>query len=73
MEGEVLDMDRYHNLGIVKSSLHYDGLILNNFLDEIKNMRDLKKWNKWELVDLFSKLIPSFEHKETGKYLDAKM
>jgi hypothetical protein len=32
-----------------------------------------KKWNKNEIVNLFLELIDGFEHKETGKYLDAKM
>jgi len=73
MEGEILDMDRYHNLGIVKSSLHYDDTMLDNFLDEIQGMCNSKKYDKWKLVELFQELIPGFDHKETGKYLDSKM
>ena len=30
-------------------------------------------WTKKELLDEFIKLIPDFQHKETGKYLDSKM
>jgi hypothetical protein len=30
-------------------------------------------WTKDEIVLLFFKMLPDFAHKETGKYLDAKM
>ena len=30
-------------------------------------------WDKKELVDLFNFMIPNFNHKETGKYLDNRM
>ena len=73
MEGEVLDMNRFENLGIVKSSLVFDESKLNMFLTEIERMRTSSKWDKTEIVDLFHQLIEGFDHKETGKYLDAKM
>jgi FlaA1/EpsC-like NDP-sugar epimerase len=73
MEGEVLDLDRFENLGIVKSSLAFDESKLNLFLEEISKMRSSLKWEKLEIVNLFHELIPGFDHKETGKYLDSKM
>jgi UDP-N-acetylglucosamine 4,6-dehydratase len=30
-------------------------------------------WDKSDLVALFHEMIPDFAHKETGKYLDARM
>lgn len=73
MEGETLDLERFQNLGIVKSSLPYKEDKLDWFLSEIKNFLDRKHWEKRDLVNLFNELLPSFDHKETGKYLDAKM
>lgn len=73
MEGEVLDMNRFENLGIVKSSLVFDPSKLNMFLTEVERMRTSLKWNKTDIIDLFHQLIAGFDHKETGKYLDAKM
>jgi len=40
MEGETLDLKRFENLGIVKSSLPYQEEILNWFLDEINVLLD---------------------------------
>jgi hypothetical protein len=36
-------------------------------------MKSNKSWNKDEIVSLFHQMITDFGHKETGKYLDAKM
>lgn len=73
MEGERLDLHSFHNLGIVKSSLDFDASQLDQFLQEIGKMREAQIWEKAAIVDLFHDLIPGFDHKETGKYLDAKM
>lgn len=70
---ETLDMDRFKNLGIIKSELeNVDGSI-DYFGQTIRFMKETKTWSKQEIVDLFHYMLPDFEHKETGKYLDAKM
>jgi FlaA1/EpsC-like NDP-sugar epimerase len=73
MEGESLDMERFKNLGIVKSYLDFEIDKLNYFLDSIQDMKENLTWTKSNLVKLFHELIPGFDHKETGKYLDSKM
>ncbi|SEJ40482.1 Polysaccharide biosynthesis protein [Cyclobacterium xiamenense] len=73
MEGEVLDFDRFENLGIVKSSLLYNEEKLNWFLSKIEVLLERKRWDKADLVNTFRELLPAFDHKEKGKYLDAKM
>jgi FlaA1/EpsC-like NDP-sugar epimerase len=73
MEGETLDFERFENLGIVKNSLHYEEGKLDGFLTKINFLLERKQWEKADLVKIFRELLPSFEHKETGKYLDAKM
>lgn len=73
MEGEALDLERFENLGIVKSSLPYQEDKLDWFLSEINKLMENNRWEKSDLVHLFNELLPAFDHKETGKYLDAKM
>lgn len=73
MEGEQLDLERFENLGIVKSSLPYQEDKLDWFLSEVNNLMEKKEWTKNNLVYLFTELLPAFDHRETGKYLDAKM
>jgi FlaA1/EpsC-like NDP-sugar epimerase len=70
---EVLDMERFENLGIIKNDLNIEDDKLVYFENTIKSYRNRGGWSKQEIVDLFHFMIPDFGHKETGKYLDAKM
>ena len=72
-EKEILDMKRFENLGIIKNELIFNEELLNYFSKNISQMKLSMKWTKNEIVDLFHSMIPDFGHKETGKYLDAKM
>lgn len=70
---EILDMNRFENLGIIKNEALFDENKLNHFERTIKNCKENLSWNKDDIVREFFRLIPDFEHKETGKYLDGKM
>jgi hypothetical protein len=43
------------------------------FTNAIQTIKKNKVWQKNEIVEIFQIMIPNFGHKETGKYLDAKM
>lgn len=72
-EKEVLDMERFENLGIIKNEVLYDESLLNKFTENIEQMKSKRIWNKYDIIDLFNEMIPNFNHKETGKFLDNKM
>jgi FlaA1/EpsC-like NDP-sugar epimerase len=73
MEGETLDLERFENLGIVKSDLDFEEDKLDYFLRTIEEKKKNLRWTKSDVVKLFHELLPGFDHKETGKYLDSKM
>lgn len=72
-ENETLDLEKFHNLGIIKNELNLESEKLELFEQKIQEMKLSGTWEKEELVKLFHKMIPNFNHFETGKYLDAKM
>lgn len=72
-QNEVLDMDRFKNMGIIKNEALYDEEKLNHFEKTIKNYKANLSWTKEDIVKEFFTMIPDFRHKETGKYLDQKM
>jgi FlaA1/EpsC-like NDP-sugar epimerase len=72
-ERETLDMQRFENLGVIKSEALFDAELVLLFEQEIGQMKHDKEWDKEQIVALFYKMIPDFGHKETGKYLDSKM
>ena len=46
---------------------------LNEFQKRIEAMKMAGAWDRGELIDLFNWMIPEFNHKETGKFLDGRM
>lgn len=72
-KNEILDMNRYQNIGVIKSKTDFNQEELKYFTRTIEDLKASGTWTKKDLVDLFYNLIPDFGHKETGKYLDSKM
>lgn len=72
-DNEILDLNRFKNLGIIKNEPDYDKGLIDHFTSSINQMKQRGIWTKQELVDLFFKMIPNFEYVEKGKYLDSKM
>jgi FlaA1/EpsC-like NDP-sugar epimerase len=72
-ENETLDMERFENLGIIKNEAGFNDSKISHFKKTIQKYKEAKKWSKEDIVELFHSMIPDFGHKETGKYLDAKM
>jgi FlaA1/EpsC-like NDP-sugar epimerase len=70
---ETLDMTRFDSVGVIKNAPAFDAALLQHFTETIDSIKSKPGWDKPELVDLFNEMIPDFAHKETGKYLDARM
>ena len=70
---ETLDMNKFTNLGVIKNDPNYNELKLNSFSNKISALKQSLSWTKNDIKQEFLKLIPDFEHIETGKYLDGKM
>lgn len=70
---EDLDLKRYKGIGVIKNKIIYDDDKLNNFYTSIESLREKGAWDKQTILRLFFDLLPEFEHKETGKYLDQRM
>ena len=66
-------MERFHSIGVIKNEANFDSDTLENFLKVIHNLRNRKVWTTAEIVQLFKKVIPEFDHKDTGKNLDGRM
>jgi FlaA1/EpsC-like NDP-sugar epimerase len=70
---ETLDMERFASIGVIVNSPDFEPSMLAHFETEIARIRSSTKWDKPEIVALFKKVIPDFDHKESGKYLDGRM
>ena len=72
-QDEVINLNCFVNIGVIKSELEFDKEKLNYFLREIENIKAQDRLDKEKIVILFNKMIPNFMHLETNKYLDEKM
>lgn len=70
---EIVDNESFQNIGVIKNSEDPDDHKVNLFMNRINELKGAKQWTKSDIVELFHQMIPDFGHKETGKYLDAKM
>jgi len=70
---ESLDMSRFASIGVIKNDAIFDGELLNRFESNINRLMKSSSWKKEDIVKEFSKIIPNFKHRETGKSLDEKM
>ncbi len=72
-ERETLDLGRFAALGVIKNEPAYDEERLARFTEAVAAFRARGFWSRRELIDLFNYMIPEFDHKETGKFLDGRM
>ncbi|MDR3170350.1 MAG: UDP-N-acetylglucosamine 4,6-dehydratase [Treponema sp.] len=72
-ENETLDMERFQTIGIIKNGFFYEEKKLDLFTQNIFALQNMGKWTRTELIGVFNKTIPEFNHQETGKFLDGKM
>ena len=67
---DILDMERFRNIGIIKDSKEYNPEKLSFFISEIEKLRSIKNWKKEDLVNLFENTLENFKHTENIKNLD---
>ena len=72
-KSEKLNMDKFQNIGIIKNKAVYDDLALKDFENKINFFQKNLSWSRADLIQMFSSILPNFDHYETGKYLDEKM
>ena len=70
---EEVDWKRFHDIGVIEGNTCWDDAVVGHFTHEISRMRSAGHWQKTDLVTLFNQTLDSFNHSETGKYLDQKM
>ena len=73
MENEILDMERFETIGVIKNKPTYDESKLNDFVAGIEALRHRGAWSKSDILSLYFEILPEFDHNETGKYLDQRM
>ena len=72
-QNEDLDMDRFDTVGVIRNQPTFDEAKLDDFMNGIEVLTAKASWTKNDIVKLYFGLLPDFDHKETGRYLDQRM
>ena len=72
-EKEILDLDSFKNLGVIKNSKKRVVEEIDSIFDELHGLFESKQVTKDIIVEILKQYLPNFEHIETGKGLDQKM
>ena len=70
---EVLDLNTYEKLGVIKNSVKRNITEIDNILKNLENIFSKDNVLKSDIVNVLEKHISTFKHIETGKNLDSKM
>jgi FlaA1/EpsC-like NDP-sugar epimerase len=73
LDNEEVDFTQFESMGIVKNNSCASSTSLQNFLNNISELKLTSGWSKEAIVKLFQSLLPNFVHYEKGKNLDGKM
>lgn len=71
--GDKVDVDQFEHIGVLQNDTSANTELLEDFYGKICKMVDEGAASKSDIVDLFKAILPEFNHKETGKYLDQQM
>lgn len=70
---EDVDLIRFREIGVVRWPPLEDPSGLDRFVGEIGRLRQTGAWAREDILRALEELVPTFEHKETGKFLDNRM
>ena len=70
---EILDLEKFKNLGVIKNSIKRDLTEIDNIFDNLNMIFLSENISKPLIIEALIKYLPNFEHIETGKHLDQKM
>jgi FlaA1/EpsC-like NDP-sugar epimerase len=72
-DDEVLDLERFHALGVVKATSTTDVDGIRRIRTDLLDLFDRDQLDKQAIVEALAALVPTFQHVETGRGLDARM
>ena len=70
---EKLELDRFNNVGVIKSNASAQLESLEHFEKMINSWIISGHYNRSDIIALFNDTIKNFDHKDTGKFLDNRM
>lgn len=68
-----INLTKFESIGIVTNSLKISFIEMETTINEIESLFKIGTYQKEDIIKIMTKILPTFEHVETGKSLDNKM
>jgi len=68
-----IDLKKFNSIGIIKNSIKPTFSDVDLIIQEIENLFKRDDYEKEDIIKVMNRLLPDFNHIETGKTLDQKM
>ena len=68
-----IDLKKFNSIGIIKNSIKPSFSDVDLIIKEIESLFKRDSYEKEDIIKVMNKLLPDFNHIETGKTLDQKM
>jgi FlaA1/EpsC-like NDP-sugar epimerase len=72
-EEDILDIESYQSLGVIKNAKRLSIIEVSRFLNEINGVLSENKYSKESILHILKYYLKDFQHIETGRSLDKKM
>ena len=72
-EGEPVDLGRFRDIGVIACQAEGEPEKTERFRRGVAALIEAGRWTREELLALMASLVPTFRHRETGKFLDQRM
>ena len=72
-KNEDLDMKRFKSIGVIRNEAVFNDSDLDGFISNIDSLLHKKDLKKKDILSEFFRILPDFDHVETGKDLDQQM
>ena len=70
---EEIELNRFSSIGVIHNNIQADHAKLVKFENQVSLWIEAGVYSRKEFIELFNEIIPNFNHKETGKFLDNRM
>ena len=68
-----INLKKFNSIGIITNSIKPSFSDVDSIISEIENLFKRESYEKEDIIKVMNKLLPDFNHIETGKTLDQKM
>ena len=68
-----INLNRYESIGVITNSKKPSKSEINLIINEIEDLFKTETYDKVDIIKIMNKILPDFNHIETGKTLDQKM